>query len=75
MLLAFGKHFLDIRTYLLNYGLQDEGITQTADDTTAVAQGLMPPSLMSDATHFNANGYNVIANQVYIKGRQLGYWN
>ena len=75
LLLAFGKHFLDIRTYLLNYGLQDEDITQTADDTAAVAQGLMPPSLMSDATHFNANGYNVIANQVYIKGRQLGYWS
>lgn len=72
--LAFGKHFLDVRSYILNYGLQDESITATAEDTQAISQGMMPPSLLHDATHFNDYGYDVIANQVYIKGKQLGYW-
>jgi len=73
--LAFGKHFLDVRSYILNYGLQDESITATAEDTQAISQGMMPPSLMHDATHFNDYGYDVIANQVYLKGKSLGYWN
>jgi len=73
--LAFGKHFLDVRSYILNYGLQDESITATAEDTQAISQGMMPPSLMHDATHFNDYGYDVIANQVYLKGKLLGYWS
>lgn len=72
--IAFGKHFLDIRSYILNYGLQDESLSPTEEDTTAISQGKMPPSLLHDATHFNDYGYDVIANQVYIKGKQLGYW-
>lgn len=72
--LAFGKHFLDVRTYILNYGLQDENITATPEDTEAISQGFMPPSLMHDSTHFNDYGYDIIANQVYLKGKLLGYW-
>lgn len=72
--LAFGRHFLDLRYYLLNYGLADAGITPTAEDETAIASGEMPPSLLSDDVHFNSNGYAVIANCIYRKGVELGYW-
>lgn len=71
---AFGRHFLDLRYYLLNYGLADAGITPTENDETAIASGEMPPSLLYDNVHFNSNGYAVIANCIYRKGVELGYW-
>lgn len=72
--LAFGRHFLDLRYYLLNYGLADAGITPTEEDEAAIASGEMPPSLLYDNVHFNSDGYAVIANRVYKKGIELGYW-
>jgi hypothetical protein len=71
----FGRHFLDVRKYLMAYGLQDAGLTPTTDDTNAIASGSVPPSLMkTDLVHFNDYGYNIIANQVHKKGIELGYW-
>jgi lysophospholipase L1-like esterase len=71
----FGRNFLDVRKYLMSYGLQDAGLTPTTDDTNAIASGSVPPSLMkTDLVHFNDSGYNIIANQVYKKGQELGYW-
>ena len=71
---TFGVHFLDIRQYILDYGLADAGITPTEEDTAAIENGEMPPSLLNDATHFNTAGYTVIAKQIYLKGQSLGYW-
>jgi lysophospholipase L1-like esterase len=72
---AFGRHFLDIRSYILQYGLQDAGITATTQDNTDIANGEIPSSLRNDGIHLNQKGYNVVANQVYQKGLELGYWN
>jgi lysophospholipase L1-like esterase len=71
----FGFRFLDIRTYLLNYGLSDAGITPTAQDNTDIVNGEIPTSLRAsgDAVHLNDAGYNIVANQVYQKLKDLGY--
>lgn len=71
----FGTHFIDIHEYMIKYGLQDEGITPTSADETAIAQGKTPPSLMYDSVHYNQSGINVMANQIYKKGIELGYWD
>lgn len=75
----FGEHFIDIRSYILNYGLSDVGITPTESDTTAIANGEMPPSLIYQddgyGVHFLPVGYQIIASQIYKKGKELGYWN
>ncbi|WP_162927798.1 SGNH/GDSL hydrolase family protein [Bacillus sp. Y1] len=71
---AFGSHFLDVRRYILNYGLQDAGITPTTQDNTDIANGEIPTSFRTDGIHFNQHGYTVVANQVYKKGVELGYW-
>lgn len=71
---AFGEHFINIREYLVNYGLEDSGITPTTEDETRISQGLVPSSLLADGLHFNANGYSVIANVVYKKGKDLMLW-
>ena len=71
----FGDHYLDIRDYLLEYGLADADVTPTQQDTTDISNGEIPTSLRIDTVHFNTAGYTVIANCVYKKGVELGYWN
>ena len=75
MTLAFGRNYINEREYVVNYGLSDANIIPTEADTTAIAQGKIPPSLLYDEVHFNAKGYEIIANIVYKRGVELGYWN
>ena len=70
----FGNHFLDIRKYLLDYGLADAEITPTTQDTTDIASGEIPLSLRSDSVHLNDYGYPIVAQQTYKKGVELDYW-
>ena len=74
MSIHFGRHFINQRKYMLEYGLSDVGITPTVEDTTAISQGKIPPSLLYDEVHYNNKGYNIIANLVSERGKELGYW-
>ncbi len=74
MAAKYGYHFLDIAAYILEYGLEDAGITPTAQDEIDIANGEMPTSLRADGVHFNINGYNVIGDLLYTRGIELGYW-
>lgn len=70
----WGEHFIDVRDYLLEFGLSDAGITPTSQDTTDLANGEIPTSLRYDAVHLNPAGYATVAKAVYKKGVALGYW-
>lgn len=70
----FGNHFIDDRSYLIEYGLEDEEITPTAQDEIDIANGEIPSSLRDDAIHFNQYGGNVIGKLIYNRGKCLGYW-
>jgi lysophospholipase L1-like esterase len=70
---TFGRKFLDLRGYILAYGLADAGITPTAQDNTDIAEGRIPTSLRVDGTHFNDAGYTVVGTQVYLRLLELGY--
>lgn len=74
MTLHFGRHYINQRKYMLEYGLSDAGITPTVEDTTAISQGKIPPSLLYDEVHYNDKGYNIIANLVSERGKELGHW-
>ena len=74
MTLHFGRHYINQRKYMIEYGLSDAGITPTDEDTTAISQGKIPPSLLYDEVHYNDKGYNIIANLVSERGKELGYW-
>ena len=76
MALHFGRHYINQRKYMLEYGLSDAGITPTDEDSKAISQGKIPPSLLSagDEVHYNDKGYNIIANLVSKRGQELGYW-
>lgn len=74
MTLHFGRHYINQRKYMIEYGLSDAGITPTNEDTAAISQGKIPPSLLYDDVHYNDKGYNIIANLVVERGKELGYW-
>lgn len=74
MTLHFGRHYINQRKYMLEYGLSDAGITPTVEDTTAISQGKIPPSLLYDDVHYNDKGYNIIATLASERGKELGYW-
>lgn len=71
----FGTHYIDIHAYMVKYGLTDAGITPTDADEAAILADNTPPSLMYDNVHYNQYGTNVMAQQIYKKGVELGYWD
>lgn len=69
---AYGDRFYDLRAWLISDGLAAVGITPTSDDTTAIGQDRIPPSLLAaDGIHFNADGYEATAIGIheFITGR------
>lgn len=84
---AFQRHYINMREYLAHpiynesgeivncYGLADRGFTPTADDLEKIAVGEVPLQLKVDSAHFTSYGYYTEAEQVYKRGKELGYWN
>ena len=70
---AFGTHFLDIRTYLLEHGLEDAGITPNEQDLADLADGEIPSSLRVDIVHGTPDFYRILGKQLYEKMRSDGY--
>ena len=76
----FGMHYINLRDYFAKYSLEDAGITPTENDLLLMSEGKTPDSVMGiweqgiDRVHFNDVGYNLIAAQVYKRGKMLKYW-
>lgn len=69
----WGRKFLDIRKYILEYGLADAGIEATEQDLEAIQNGEIPPSLLADTVHYNSYGYPVISGRVNLKIKEEKY--
>lgn len=69
----FEDNFLDIRNYLINYGLDDAGLKATANDLIDISEGEIPASLRRDYVHGNTYFYDLLAKQVYRRLQYLGY--
>lgn len=61
---TFGDRFIDVRSYLVKFGLADAGITPTSQDIADMAEDTVPASLRSDSIHLTATGYTLVANFV-----------
>lgn len=70
---AFGRRFIAARKYLVQYGLQDAGIAPTTQDNIDVANGTVPTSLRTDAVHWTAQGYTILANVIFNRIKELGW--
>lgn len=72
---AYGDHFLNMRQYLIENGLNDCGLTTSYADMECYYNGQISKKLRADWTHLNAYGYYSKGLAVYQKGVELGYWN
>ncbi len=71
----YGEHFIDIRTYILEHGLEDAEIKATEQDSSDIQNGEIPSSLRSDEVHGTSKFYTIIGKQVFNKILELGYLN
>jgi hypothetical protein len=68
----YGRRFLDLRSYLIEYGLSDLGITPTTADNNRISANNVPSSLLSDETHLTINAQQqIVAPLVYKKLQEL----
>lgn len=70
---AFGKHYINLRDYMVKNGLSDAGLIPTQEDRDSIAKEQVPPQLMTDGCHFTSIGYKEISTLVYNKMKELGY--
>ena len=68
----FGNHFLNVRKYLEDYGLLDNGLSD--DSNTIYNDSAIPDALYADGTHFNQYGYYSVAKAIYLFGKDKGYF-
>ncbi|WP_288404539.1 SGNH/GDSL hydrolase family protein [uncultured Acinetobacter sp.] len=69
----FGDRYIPARSYLIQFGLEDAGITPTQQDLDSIAAGYVPNSLRYDNVHWNDHGYEILANLIFKKLKQLGW--
>lgn len=69
----YGSHYFNTRVQIINNAFGVLGLTPTAEDESAMGAGLMPPSLLSDSTHFNDSGYEAIGKLLAVHIKSLGY--
>lgn len=70
----FSNHFVNAREYISAYGLLDNGLSPTQEDTESMSSGAIPPQLRIDGVHMNDYGYTAMANCIFNRGVSLGYW-
>ena len=70
----FSEHFVNAREYISEYGLSDNNLSPTQEDTEAMSSGAIPPQLKVDSVHMNDYGYISMAKCIYKRGMALGYW-
>ena len=68
----FGNRFLPLHDNVVKYGLSYNGLTPSSEDTEAINNNLIPPSLRADQVHFNAYGQTYVAHLVQERMRTLG---
>lgn len=69
----YGRRFVDVRRYLIDYGLADARISPTTEDAASIAADTLPPSLAPDKLHLNDAGYTIVANLVAQRLDELGW--
>ena len=75
---AFGDQALDLRDYFVNHAHEDYDVEKTELDKYCIKKNQVPVTFCyqnkRDECHLSSIGYKVMADQVYKKGVELGYW-
>ena len=75
MTAEYGDKYINLREYLSTQGVYDAKISLTEADKEQMAIGKIPDCLLSDGLHFKPVGYQLIANIVYNRMWELGYFD
>ncbi|KQN99709.1 hypothetical protein ASF21_12945 [Arthrobacter sp. Leaf234] len=70
----YGPRFVDVRRYLIDRCIYDQGITPTSDDLAAMAADTLPPSIMADGTHYTKASAALLASKVFYPYLQSRGW-
>lgn len=73
LLKKYGGNLFMTRKMLVDFGMDIEGLTPTAQDEADIAEGKIPESLRNDTVHLNAYGYHALGVMLANKIRSLGY--
>ena len=75
---AFGKNAINAREYFINNAAKDYNIELTEMDEYCIKKNIIPTKFTYENKkgdcHLNEYGYKIIADLVYKKGVELGYW-
>lgn len=69
---TYPNFYVDVRKWLVNDALRDMGLTPTSEDTAAVNQDLIPPTLMNDSTHITAAASAALGRYLAFVYRERG---
>lgn len=71
----FGEKYLNARDEMCKHGLEYAGLTDVTFSTFHADRGMVDPALMYDDIHMNGSGYIALANIIYNKMDELGYFD
>ncbi len=75
---ALGDQALDLRSYFVNHAHEDYDLEKTDLDKICIRKKEVPVTFcyrnQRGDCHLSSIGYKVMADQVYKKGVELGYW-
>lgn len=72
---VYGSHYINLRYYMVHYGLKDAGIEPDDLDKRQIAEGRTPHSLLKDRVHFTDTGYKLLGTLVYKRMEDLGIFD
>lgn len=76
---AFGKATVSVREYCKEKVWEDYKLTKDETDEQYIAEGILSPKFVYKGVkgdcHLSQLGYEILADLVYKKGVELGYWN
>lgn len=71
----YGERYINLREYLSSQGPYDAKVTLSDTDLDEMKDGRIPDCLLSDGLHFKPVGYQLIADIVYDRMQELGYFD
>jgi siderophore synthetase component len=72
---AWGDHYINLREYMATDGMKDAGLVATEEDLLRMQEGETPDSLLKDGLHFNDSAEKLIAQLVYKRMDELGWFD
>lgn len=67
----FGNRYIAARAYMIEFGMQDAGLTPTQEDIDSMNAGYIANSLRYDNVHWKAPGYEILANLIFKRLKDL----